>query len=60
MHSTKGAMSHETLWICHLERRLREGKGSVSTESRALETYPYTFFSRLERDEIGLRHMRHW
>jgi osmotically inducible protein OsmC len=25
---------------------LREGKGSVSTESSALETYPYTFFSR--------------
>ena len=25
---------------------LREGKGSVSTESRALESYPYTFFSR--------------
>ena len=25
---------------------LREGKGSVSTESRALEAYPYTFFSR--------------
>ena len=25
---------------------LREGKGSVSTESRSLETYPYTFFSR--------------
>src|SRR6476661_368259 len=25
---------------------LREGKGSVSTESRALENYPYTFFSR--------------
>ena len=25
---------------------LREGKGSVSTESRAPETYPYTFFSR--------------
>ena len=25
---------------------LREGKGSVSTESRALETYPYSFFSR--------------
>jgi osmotically inducible protein OsmC len=25
---------------------LREGKGSVSTESRALETYPYTFLSR--------------
>jgi len=24
---------------------LREGKGSVSTESGALETYPYTFFS---------------
>ena len=53
-------MRHETLWICHLERRLREGKGSVSTESRALETYPYTFFSRLERDEIRLGHMRHW
>ena len=39
---------------------LREGKGSVSTESRALETYPYTFFSRLERDEIRLGQMRHW
>ena len=25
---------------------LREGNGSVSTESRALGTYPYTFFSR--------------
>ena len=25
---------------------LRKGKGSVSTESGALETYPYTFFSR--------------
>jgi osmotically inducible protein OsmC len=25
---------------------LREGKGSVSTESLALETYPYSFFSR--------------
>ena len=24
---------------------LREGKGSVSTESRALESHPYTFFS---------------
>ena len=24
----------------------REGKGSVSTESHALEAYPYTFFSR--------------
>src|ERR1700741_3609226 len=25
---------------------LREGQGSVSTESRALESHPYTFFSR--------------
>src|ERR1700687_1919024 len=25
---------------------LREGKGSVSTQSRAREAYPYTFFSR--------------
>ena len=25
---------------------LREGKGLVSTESRALENHPYTFFSR--------------
>ena len=25
---------------------LREGNGSVSTESHALETHPYTFFSR--------------
>jgi osmotically inducible protein OsmC len=27
---------------------LREGKGSVSTESGALVTYPYTFFSRYD------------
>ena len=27
---------------------LHEGKGSVSTESGALETYPYTFFSRYD------------
>jgi osmotically inducible protein OsmC len=27
---------------------LREGKGSLSTESGALETYPYTFFSRYD------------
>ena len=25
---------------------LREGKGSTSTESRALESHPYSFFSR--------------
>jgi osmotically inducible protein OsmC len=25
---------------------LRDGKGSVSTESHALDSYPYTFFSR--------------
>jgi osmotically inducible protein OsmC len=25
---------------------LREGKGAVSTESRALESYPYSFFTR--------------
>jgi osmotically inducible protein OsmC len=27
---------------------LREGKGSVSTESGALDIYPYTFFSRYD------------
>ena len=26
--------------------RLREGQGAVSTESRALENYPYSFFTR--------------
>jgi lipoyl-dependent peroxiredoxin len=25
---------------------LREGKGAVSTESRGLENYPYSFFTR--------------
>lgn len=25
---------------------LREGKGAVSSESRALENYPYSFFTR--------------
>jgi lipoyl-dependent peroxiredoxin len=34
------------LGICHLDGGLHEGKGSVSTECGALETYPYTFFSR--------------
>jgi hypothetical protein len=35
---------------------LREGKGSVSTESHALETYPYTFFSRYgERPPVPIR-----
>jgi lipoyl-dependent peroxiredoxin len=35
---------------------LREGKGSVSTESRALESHPYTFFNRYggtARDQFG-------
>jgi hypothetical protein len=31
---------------------LREGKGSVSTEGPALETYPYTLFSRY-REKAG-------
>jgi osmotically inducible protein OsmC len=30
---------------------LREGKGSGSTESRAMESYPYTFFSRYGEGE---------
>jgi hypothetical protein len=34
---------------------LREGKGSVSTESRALETYPYTFFSRYGEKPVPIR-----
>ena len=34
---------------------LREGKGSVSTESRALETYPYTFFSRWMTNRMPAR-----
>ena len=29
---------------------LREGKGSVSTESRALENYPYSFFTRYGKE----------
>jgi hypothetical protein len=29
-------------WSCSL----RDGEGSVATESRALKNYPYTFFSR--------------
>jgi osmotically inducible protein OsmC len=33
--------------------RLREGKGSVSTESGALGTYPYTFFSRYDEKPGG-------
>jgi lipoyl-dependent peroxiredoxin len=36
------------LGICHLDGGLHEGKGSVSTECGALETYPYTFFSRYD------------
>jgi hypothetical protein len=32
---------------------LREGKESVSTESRALENHPYTFFGRTVIDKDG-------
>jgi hypothetical protein len=28
---------------------LREGTGAVSTESRALENYPYSFFTATQR-----------
>jgi hypothetical protein len=34
---------------------LRGGKGSVSTESHALETYPYTFFSRTVKSRAPIR-----
>ena len=31
---------------------LREGQGSVSTESCGLENHPYTFFSRYDTTEV--------
>jgi hypothetical protein len=34
---------------------LREGKGSVSTESRALETYPYTFSAATVKSRAPIR-----
>src|ERR1700732_547634 len=46
MHDTKGARAMEQLGSATWNGDLREGKGSVPTESRALESDPYTFFSR--------------
>jgi organic hydroperoxide reductase OsmC/OhrA len=46
MHGTKGARAMKRFGSATWDGDLREGRGSVSTESRVLETYPYTFFSR--------------
>src|SRR5882672_695398 len=46
MHDTKGARAMKRFGSATWNGYLREGKGSVSTESRALESHPYTFFSR--------------
>jgi hypothetical protein len=46
MHDTKGARATKRFGSATWNGDLREGKGSVSTESRALESHPYTFFSR--------------
>src|SRR5258705_12460712 len=46
MHDTKGARAMKRFGSAAWNGGLREGKGSVSTESRALETFPCTFFSR--------------
>src|ERR1700688_3240577 len=46
MHDTKGARAMKRYGSATWNGDLREGKGSVSTESRALESHPYTFFSR--------------
>jgi osmotically inducible protein OsmC len=48
MHSTKGAGDMKRFGSEAWNGGLREGKGSVSTESRVLDTYPYTFFSRYD------------
>jgi hypothetical protein len=46
MHDTKGARALKRFGSATWNGYLREGKGSVLTESRALESHPYTFFSR--------------
>jgi hypothetical protein len=46
MHDTKGARATKRFGSATWNGDLREGKGSVSTECRALESHPYTFFSR--------------
>src|SRR5689334_685553 len=46
MHDTKGARAMKRFGSATWNGDLREGKGSVSTESRALESHSYTFFSR--------------
>ena len=43
MHSTKEQGAMKRFGSAAWNGGLPEGKGSVSTESRALETYPYTF-----------------
>src|SRR6201988_4804473 len=46
MHDTKGPRAMRRFGSAAWNGGLREGRGSVSTESRALETYPYTFLTR--------------
>src|SRR5882757_8475445 len=46
MHHTKGVRAMKRFGSATWNGDLRGGKGSVSTESRALESHPYTFFSR--------------
>src|SRR5712671_4151450 len=46
MHDTKGARAMKRFGSATWNGDLREGKATVSTESRALENHPYTFFSR--------------
>ena len=38
----------QSQWIGRLAGGIKDGKGSVSTESGALESYPYGFASRFE------------
>src|ERR1700752_5386535 len=45
MRGTKGARAMKRFGSATWNGDLREGKGSVSTESRALEYHPYTFYS---------------
>src|SRR5258708_13777600 len=46
MHDTKGARAMKRFGSATWNSDLREGNWAVSTESRALESHPYTFFSR--------------
>jgi len=54
---TKEKTTRKPFRICRLERRPREGKGSVSTESGALEPILISFFKRTVKKQASMEEL---